>query len=83
VIAVDAPAPLEIRSIRRQDGISIIEASASAGKYYALQFKASVLDLTWQSLGSPLQASGATITLQDASAPAPMRIYRVAETSAP
>ncbi len=78
--ASNLPVPVEIRFLQvswSSPGVCTLVWTAEAGRRYGLEFKTTLNDAAWQSLGQ-LDASGATASFQDQNAGGiSQRFYRV------
>lgn len=82
VTATNVPVQtVEILSVTVQNGVATIQASATPGRYYTLEYIGAV-GQPWRRTATPrIQADATTITLQDPQAwDPPNRFYRVKET---
>jgi hypothetical protein len=73
------PAPrLSLPQVNIAGGAVTLAWSASAGLRYRLQFKNSLTETTWQTLGADIVATNTTVLKSDSGfAGAPQRFYRV------
>jgi uncharacterized repeat protein (TIGR03803 family) len=66
-----------IQATTRTNGQFTFTWNASAGQTYQAQYKTSLDETNWTSLGSPLTATDVTATASDLMGPDPQRFYRV------
>jgi D-alanyl-D-alanine carboxypeptidase/D-alanyl-D-alanine-endopeptidase (penicillin-binding protein 4) len=64
--------------VSMSDNVAVFTWPASAGQEYRIQFKESLSDVPWQTLGADITATGTTVSARDASMEAQsQRFYRV------
>ncbi|MBI2950083.1 MAG: hypothetical protein HYY23_20815 [Verrucomicrobia bacterium] len=71
------PKGVTIRNPKRSGNIVIFEFQSEAGRSHQIEYKASLSDTTWQTLGT-LAGTGAILTATDNNAAPTTRFYRVA-----
>ncbi|MBK8001307.1 MAG: lamin tail domain-containing protein [Verrucomicrobia bacterium] len=68
----------EILRVIAFNGTSVtLQTDVIAGRNYAIEFKNSLAEETWQPLGDPRSSAGATLTVTDTTAAPLQRFYRI------
>ena len=79
VFRLTLPPPLRVSAFAISGGNAELTWNTISGKTYQVQYKASLSDAAWTNLGSPIAATGDSISISDPVAQNTQRFYRIVQ----